>query len=115
MADKIKLVLAALILAGAVGAFYYFGDQSLPLRVGGLLVAAGIAAAVAVRSETGSQVWAFGRGAMIEVRKVVWPSRKETTQTTLIVMVMVVIVGLILWAFDSFLGWAVKLLTGQGS
>jgi preprotein translocase subunit SecE len=115
MADKIKLVLAVIILAGAVGAFYYFGAQSLPLRVGGLLVAAGIAVTIAFRTSMGANVWAFGRGATIEVRKVVWPSRKETTQTTLIVMVMVVIVGLILWAFDSFLGWAVKLLTGQGS
>lgn len=115
MADKLKLLAAALILAGAVVGFYLFSDQALVVRVLGLLVAAGIAAAVAIRSEPGAKAWEFGRGALIEVRKVVWPSRKETTQTTLVVMAMVILVGIILWVFDLFLSWAVQFLTGQGS
>ncbi|HKK06743.1 MAG TPA: preprotein translocase subunit SecE [Gammaproteobacteria bacterium] len=114
MQDKVKLVLAILLLAGGVVGFYYFADQSLLYRVLGLLVVAGVALAVGARTQAGMQTVAFGRNAMIEVRKVVWPSRKETTQTTLIVLAMVVLVGLLLWLFDMFLLWAVKLLTGQG-
>ncbi|MFA5529649.1 MAG: preprotein translocase subunit SecE [Thiohalomonadaceae bacterium] len=114
MADKLKLTIATLILLGAVGAFYYFGDQSVLLRVVILLVALGIATAVAARTAPGAEAIGFGRGALIEVRKVVWPSGKETTQTTLIVLAMVVLMGLILWLFDTFLVWAVKLMTGQG-
>jgi len=114
MQDKIKLIVAILLLAGGVVAFYYFADQSLLYRVLGLLVVAGVALAIGARTQAGTQTVAFGRNAMIEVRKVVWPSRKETTQTTLMVLAMVVLVGLLLWLFDMFLLWAVKLLTGQG-
>ncbi len=115
MADKIKLILAAFILIGGIVAYYLFSDQLMVLRVLGVLVAAGIAIAVAKQTEAGGRAFDFGRGAIVEVRKVVWPSRKETTQTTLIVMVMVIIVGLILWGFDSVLAWGIRLLTGQGS
>jgi preprotein translocase subunit SecE len=115
MADKIKLLLAILVLGGAIGAFYYYGDQSLLLRVLGLVAAAGIATAILAQTEKGAAAIAFSRGSVIEVRKVVWPTRKETTQTTLIVVAMVVVMGIVLWLFDSFLLWAVSLLTGQGS
>lgn len=115
MADKIKLLLAALVLAGAFVAFYAFSDVALVFRVLGLLVAVVIAGAVAAMTESGGKAVAFTRGAIVEVRKVVWPTRKETIQTTLMVMAMVVIVGIILWVFDWFLTWGVKLLTGQGS
>ena len=114
MADKLKLLAAALIVAGAIVGFYVFADQALVVRVLGLLVAAGIAVAIALRTESGDKTWRFGQGALIEIRKVVWPSRKETTQTTLIVMAMVFVVGIILWVFDMFLSWAIQLLTGQG-
>ncbi|HKJ77430.1 MAG TPA: preprotein translocase subunit SecE [Gammaproteobacteria bacterium] len=115
MADKVKLGTAVLILALAVGAFYHFSEQMLLFRVLGLLVALGLSAAVAVQSQQGASALDFSRSALIEVRKVVWPSRKETVQTTGIVLVMVVLMGLILWLFDTFLLWAVRLLTGQGS
>jgi len=115
MADKIKWLLALLIIGSAVVAFYAFEDQLLVLRALGVLIALGAATAVARTTEAGTHAWEFGRGALVEVRKVVWPSRKETTQTTLMVMAMVVLVGIILWMFDLFLVWAVKLLTGQGS
>jgi len=64
--------------------------------------------------EAGGHAVAFGRGAVIEIRKVVWPTRKETVNTTLLVMAMVVLVGIILWVFDMFLSWGIQLLTGQG-
>ncbi len=114
MADKIKIFIAVLLLFGSVGLFYYFGDESLLLRVIGLLVVLGMAFAVFFQTDPGRMAWGFVGDAKMEAAKVVWPSMKETRQTTLIVMVMVILVGLMLWAFDSFLLWAVKQLTGQG-
>ncbi len=116
MGDKIKFILAALIVAAALGAFYYYGeDTSLLLRVVGLLVGIGVATAVFFQTAAGQQTWTYIGEARTEVRKVVWPTRKETVQTTLVVMVMVVVTALILWIFDSILTWLVKMLTGQGS
>lgn len=114
MADKIKLVIAALILALAMVGFYVMSDQALVVRVIGLLISVGVAVFVASLSEQGRAVIAFGRGSITEIRKVIWPTRKETTHTTIMVIVMVIIVGIILWIFDWFLAWGVKLLTGQG-
>jgi preprotein translocase subunit SecE len=62
----------------------------------------------------GRSLWGFILESRIEVRKVVWPSRDETTRTTLLVFAMVFVVGLILWVLDMFLFWGVRLLTGQG-
>ncbi|VAX10884.1 Protein translocase subunit SecE, partial [hydrothermal vent metagenome] len=99
--------------AGVVG-FYYYADQALLYRVLALLTVFGLSAFVAYNTQIGSDTWGYGRSAIIEVRKAVWPTRQETTQTTLVVMLMVVVMGLILWVFDTFLLWAVKLITGQG-
>ena len=114
MADKIKLLITGLLLLAGLAGFYIFVDQSLLFRVLGLLVAVALSLVVASKTEMGTSALGYMRGASVEARKVVWPSRKETVQTTLMVMAMVVFVGLILWAFDSFLGWAVQKLTGQG-
>lgn len=115
MADKIKLLIAALILGGGLYAFYALGEYALVFRVLGLLAAVVVAGFVAAMSEVGKGAVAFTRGAVVEVRKVVWPTRKETVQTTMMVMAMVVVVGIILWVFDWLLAWGVQLLTGQGS
>lgn len=114
MADKIKLLLAALVVAGALVAFYAFSDMALVFRVLGLLVAVVVAGFIASKSEIGASAVAFARGAVVEVRKVVWPTRKETVQTTIMVMAMVVVVGIILWLFDWLLTWGVQLLRAQG-
>jgi len=112
--DKIKMILAAAVLFGAVGGFYYYEDQSLLLRVIAILVAVGISVTIMLQAEAGRTAWAFVRDSRTEIRKVVWPTRKETTQSTLLVMVMVSLVGVFLWLLDMFLGWAVQILTGQG-
>ncbi len=114
MADKIKLLIALLLMAAGVVGFYYYADQALLYRVLALLAVFGLAAFVAYNTELGANTWGYGRSAIIEVRKAVWPTRQETTQTTLVVMAMVIVMGLILWVFDTFLLWAVKLITGQG-
>lgn len=112
MADKIKLLLAAVVLCGAVGAFYYFADHSLLLRVVGLLFAVGIAVAIGARTALGATTIDYLRGAVLEWRKVVWPTRKETVQTTLIIVAMVTVMGLIMWGFDAILAVLVRKLTG---
>ncbi len=115
LVDKIKLFLAFLVLGAGLGAFYYFGNQSDLVRVGLLLVALAIAAVVALQSAPGRAGLEFAKSARIEIRKVVWPTRKETVQTTLVVIAMVILVGLYLWLVDTGLLYLVRLLTGQRS
>ena len=112
--DSAKLGFSIALLLGAVVAFYYFEDQSLLFRVLGLVAVAIVALLIASRTAVGARTIGFAQDARTEVRKVVWPTRQETVQTTLIVFVMVIIMGIMLWLFDMFLLWAVRLLTGQG-
>jgi preprotein translocase subunit SecE len=114
MADKIKWIVAALLVVGALAGFYWFEQYSLLIRVPALLAAAIICVVIVVQTTAGRQLVGFFRESQIEVRKVVWPTGKETTQTTLVVMALVVAVAVFLWLLDMFLLWSVKLLTGQG-
>jgi len=112
--DTLKLGAALLLLVAGVVAFYWFNDQLLVLRVLGLLAVAGISIFIAAQSSAGKNIIGFIGGVKTEVRKVVWPTRAETTQTTLAVMVMVILVGIFLWLLDMMLLWAIQMLTGQG-
>ena len=112
--DTAKLAAAALLLIGGIYGFYHFAAYSALLRVVGLLVVSGVAAAVALQTDQGRRLWQFAGDARNEVRKVVWPTRQETLQTTLIVIVMVLILGIILWLFDMVLMAILRFLTGQG-
>jgi len=112
--DTIKIVLALLLLAVGIAGFYYFAREMLVVLVMGLLVVGGIALGVFLTSQPGRGIWGFLKGSRTEVRKMVWPSRAETTQVTLVVVGMVLIMGVFLWALDTFLGWAVKHLMGYG-
>ena len=112
--DTLKLaVVVALLLSGVAG-FYYFADQMLLLRVLGLLAVVGVALAVGLQTAKGRVLAGFVGDARNEVRKVVWPTRTETVQTSLAVFAVVIVVGIMLWLFDMFLLWAVRFLTGQG-
>lgn len=103
-----------LIALGLVGN-YHFSEQSLLVRVGGLFVMAVIAIAVALQTENGKRFWQFALEARTELRKVVWPSRQETVQTTALVLGVVAIVGLILWGVDILLLKVIAWLTGYGA
>jgi len=111
--DTVKLVIALLVAVAAMAAFYIYPEQSMLLRVGGLLLGGGIAIAIALQTGKGRNIWGFFHGAQIEVRKVVWPTRQETVQTTLIVVLVVILISIILWLLDMFLGWTVGSLMGQ--
>jgi preprotein translocase subunit SecE len=112
--DTAKLTVAVALLLGAVLAFYWFAEHSLLLRVLGLLATLGVALFIAAQTAVGARTIGFMTDARTEVRKVVWPTRQETVQTTLIVFAVVIVVGIMLWLFDMLLLWAVRLLTGQG-
>lgn len=112
--DSLKLVIAILLLLAGIAQFYYYEDTSLLYRVLALLGFVFVGLGFVYMTQMGHGIWQFARDARTEVRKVVWPTRQETVQTTLLVIVMVILVGLMLWLFDMFLRWAVFFLTGQG-
>ncbi len=104
-ADKAKLVISSVLVAAAVAAFYVLGKQDLWLRVFALLGLLALAAAVFFVSEHGKQLIAYGRDSVREVRKVVWPTRKEAGQMTLYVFAFVLVMALFLWVTDKTLEW----------
>jgi preprotein translocase subunit SecE len=104
-ADKAKLAVAAVLLIGGVAAFYVLGKQDMWVRVVALLVLLAMAVATFFTSESGKQLIAFGQDSVKEVKKVVWPSRKEATQMTLYVFAFVVVMALFLWLTDKTLEW----------
>lgn len=112
--DIIKLVLAVLLVVSGVGGFYYLAEESLLYRVLGLVAIAVVALVLVFTTQIGHKLAVFFKDSRTEVRKVVWPSRQETTQTTILVVVMVFVVGVFLWLLDMFLFWGVRVLTGQG-
>ena len=103
--DKIKLAAAAGLLAAGIAGYYWLASSSILLRLAS--VAAGIAAGVAVAwtSAYGRDFLAFARESLVEVKKVVWPSRKETMQTTAAVFAFVVVMAVFLWVSDKSLEW----------
>jgi len=110
--DTFKLLLAiAILIAGIVG-FYYYEAESQLYRVLGVVFAAGVAIAISSTTNLGRGLIGFARDARMEVRKVVWPTRQETVQTTFMVIVAVIIIGIFLWLIDMLLGQAIQLLTG---
>ena len=112
--DTAKLVLAAgIVLIGFV-AYYYFGDASTLLRALAVLVAAGLAAFVAFQSAQGRALWQFIQASRVELRKVVWPTREETIQTTIAVLIFAVIMGTFFWLLDILLLYVTSKVTGQG-
>ena len=105
MTDKIKLVAAAVLVAVGIWGYYWLGDSALLLRI--LAVVAGMlaGAAVAWTSDPGRQFAIFAGEAIEEVKKVVWPTRKETMQTTAAVFAFVVAMAIFLWLSDKTLEW----------
>ena len=104
-ADKAKLAGAAVLLVAALAAFYLLGAQDLWLRVLALLALIVAAVVVFFTSEPGKQLIAFGRDAVRETKKVVWPSRKEAMQMTGYVFAFVFVMALFLWLTDMTLEW----------
>jgi preprotein translocase subunit SecE len=110
--DGVKWLLAIALLTGAVVGNYIYADMSVLVRAIGVVVATAAGLGIAAITGKGRTFIAFAKESRIEVRKVVWPTRQETTQTTFIVMIATVIMALILWGLDGILFRAVGFLTG---
>ena len=113
MVDKVKLGIAVLLVCAGVTGFYLLAESPAIVRIAVVLVGVVLGAVVALTSVPGKQFYAFAQESSVETRKVVWPSRKESFQTTGIVFLFVVIMALFLWVVDAGLLWAVKLLMGR--
>ncbi len=107
MIDKVKLVAAVAVVVLGIAGFYYFEDLSILLRAGMVIVAVIAGVGIALTSAQGQAIWEFAKGARLELRKVVWPTRRETIQGTGVVLLMVIIVGIYLWILDTALFWVV--------
>ena len=114
MVDKIKIALAALLVIAGLAGFYYFGDLPAIARVGSVLVGLAAAAFVFWTTEPGKQFYVYAQESVAETKKVVWPTRKETMQTTGIVFVFVIVMAAFLWAVDSVLLVIVQKFLGTG-
>ncbi|WP_189613807.1 preprotein translocase subunit SecE [Saccharospirillum salsuginis] len=110
--DWFKWILVMLLLAAAIGGNYYYGSESLLIRTLGVVALSLVAVGIALTTAKGRYVNRLRKEAWVEVRKVVWPTRQETTQTTLIVIGVVLLVALILWGIDSLLGLVVSRVIG---
>ncbi|MAM87922.1 preprotein translocase subunit SecE [Allohahella sp. A8] len=110
--DIIKWTLVVLLIAVGVAGNSYFQTESMLYRVLALVGLAVVAALIALQTSKGKAFLVLAKEARLEIRKVVWPTRPETTQTTLIVIAFVLIVALILWAIDSLIGWIVSGVIG---
>ncbi len=110
--DWLKWLLVFGILGGGVFGNWYYGEESLLFRVIALIVLGGSALAIAVQTERGRVAWTLIKEARSEIRRVVWPTWDEVLQTTLIVLVLVLIFALILWLLDSGLSWMVSSVIG---
>ena len=112
--DTIKLLLALVVLMAGIVGFYYFEEESLLYRVLGVLAAVGVAVGISVTTAKGRALLSFLSASRAEVRKMVWPTRAETMQTTLMVFILVVILAIFLWIVDMLLGAGVKALLSVG-
>ncbi|CAM3515461.1 MULTISPECIES: preprotein translocase subunit SecE [Halomonas] len=110
--DGLKWAVVVTLLVLAVVGNTYFADQALLYRVLGVVVLSVAAALVALTTTKGRDLVELARSAKKEIQRVVWPTRPETVQTTAIVLVAVLVVGLMLWLIDTLLGWAMSGVIG---
>ncbi len=113
MADKIKLVLAFVFVVTGIAGFYVLHDSPAVARFAVVLLGFSLAVVVVRMTESGRRLFAFGAESVAEAKRVVWPSRKETVQTTGIVLLFAVVMALFLWAVDSGLLLVVNKLMGR--
>jgi len=110
--NKTYLIAAIGVLVMGMILFYYFSDIRLFYRVLGMIAVLILSGFIGYQSDYGKLVYSYVTDSKIELKKVTWPTKQETTQTTLGVIFVVIIVGILLWLFDMLLGWAIGTLYG---
>jgi preprotein translocase subunit SecE len=110
--NKTYLIAAIGVLVMGMILFYYFSDIRLFYRVIGMIAVLILSGYIGYQSDFGKLVYSYVTDSKIELKKVTWPTKQETTQTTLGVIFVVIVVGILLWLFDMLLGWAIGTLYG---
>ena len=112
--DTVKLVVALLLLAGAIVGYYWFDQYPAGFRAAGVILAVLASLAIVSVTAIGRRGREYLSESHFELRKVIWPTRQETVQTTIVVIIVVIILSIILWLIDLLLGWVIldKLLGG---
>ena len=106
------LILSIAVLITGMVLFYYYNDVRLFYRVVGMISVVIFSSFIAYQSDFGKLVYSYVTDSRVELKKVTWPTKQETTQTTLGVIFVVIVVGILLWLFDMLLGWAIGTLYG---
>ena len=110
--DGAKWLLVILLVGGGIYGNFYFGAQPILYRAVALVVIAAVAVLMAFSTAKGAVLWDLLKGARTEARRVVWPTKQECNQTTLIVVIFILIMAMILWGLDSLFGWLTSLVIG---
>jgi preprotein translocase subunit SecE len=105
--DRTKIALAIIAVIAGLAGFYLLSQQPLVLRIASVLIGLAVGAGIAATSEPGKRFFAFGRESVAETKKVVWPTRKETIQTTAVVFGFVTIMALTIWAVDKIIEFGI--------
>jgi len=114
MVDKIKLFVAFLLVVAGIAGYYYLHESAAVLKFASVLIGLLLAAGMAWTSQPGKRFFAFGKDSVAEAKRVVWPTRKETLQTTAVVIAFAVTMALFLWAVDASLMIVVNKMMGRG-
>lgn len=118
--DQFKWLLVLVLVAVVVWGNFYFAEANsiyqpnVVVRIIGVVVVSILALLLAITTQKGKSFITFAKESRIELRKIVWPTRKEAIQTTLLIAVITIVVGLVLWGIDAFFVWAISILTVLG-
>ena len=110
--DWLKWLVVVALVGGGIYGNWYYQDQSLLNRVLAIIVLLLVALLIAAQTARGRNIWTLIREARTEIRRVIWPTRQETTQTTFVVLALILLFSLILWALDSILSFLVSSVIG---
>jgi preprotein translocase subunit SecE len=111
--DTALMTLSIVVLLAGIVAFYWYDEQSLPIRIGMVVIGVAAGAGLAWFSWYGREFWQFAIASRVELRKVVWPEREETIKTTYVVFIFAIVMGVFFWGLDWVLTWLTRLLSGQ--
>ncbi|QBZ82268.1 Protein translocase subunit SecE [Hydrogenovibrio crunogenus] len=112
--ETLKVVVSVILLLMSLVGYYYYSDAHAVVRVLGLIGGIAVSGLVFYQSDKGRSWFSYLSHAQKEVKQVIWPTRQETVQMTLIVFAVVIVMSIFLWLVDMFFLWAVQVLTGQG-
>ncbi len=110
--NNVYLIMSIGVLIIGMFLFYFYSDVRLFYRVLGMISVVILSGFIGYQSDFGKLVYSYVTDSKVELKKVTWPTKQETTQTTLGVIFVVIVVGILLWLFDMLLGWAIGTLYG---